>query len=411
MTGARTTTFLFTDLVGSTDILDRVGDDAAASLQRVHFGLLRDVVNKYGGHEVKNLGDGLMVTFASALEGVAAAVSAQVAIAAYNHTGNGPRLQVRIGLHTGEPIHGDDDYFGSAVVIASRLCDCAAPEQIIASSLVRNLVGRRGGFPFVSLGNLTLKGFAEPVEAFSIDWLSAPEEPLASQTALAQGSPEVNGSKTRVLVVEDEALWADLLSQRLAEERGIEVVGVAKDGETAVRMADVLHADVVVMDIELGAGLDGIEAALQIKEVRPATGIVLLSAHVDRRYVTSLPLVEKPGWSYLTKQGTQDVASVVRAIEASLTALPMVDAAVLEGLRPRPRSKLARLTKREWEVLELVTQAFNNAAIAERLVVTERAVEAHINAIYDKLDVSGEPGMNARVQAVLIYLEESGSQE
>ena len=107
---------------------------------------------------------------------------------------------------------------------------------------------------------------------------------------------------TRVLIVDDEALFNELLSRTLSADPGLEVVGVATDGVSAVRLAGELGPDAVVMDIGLPGELDGIEATLQIKSARPQTGIVILSAHKDRRYVTSLPLEENPGWSYLLEQ-------------------------------------------------------------------------------------------------------------
>src|SRR5688572_22283540 len=132
-TTAATTTFLFTDLTGSTQILDRLGDEAAQSLWRTHFNLLRQAVTTYGGREVKSLGDGLMVTFPSAVSAVAAAVAMQQSTNRHNRQESHPPLRVRVGLHAGEPIQTDDDYFGSSVVIARRLCDVAESDSIYVS--------------------------------------------------------------------------------------------------------------------------------------------------------------------------------------------------------------------------------------------------------------------------------------
>src|SRR5438132_8741537 len=93
---------------------------------------------------------------------------------------------------------------------------------------------------------------------------------------------------TRVLIVEDEKLWADMLSRTLAAETGIEVIGSTADGESAIKLAQDLNANAVVMDIGLAGEMDGIEAAIQIKNARPAMGIVILSAHSDRQYATDL---------------------------------------------------------------------------------------------------------------------------
>jgi DNA-binding NarL/FixJ family response regulator len=212
---------------------------------------------------------------------------------------------------------------------------------------------------------------------------------------------------TRVLIVDDEALFSELLRRTLSTEPGLEVVGVAKDGATALRLAREQTPDAVLMDIELPGAMDGIEAALQIKQERPQTGIVILSNHKDRRYLTSLPLEESPGWSYLLKQTAPDLATVVRAIEGSISGMVVLDPAVVLSLRPRQGSALARLTPRQREVLELIAQGYSNGAIAERLTLTERSVETYIHAIYQHLQLSSEQEIHARVKATLLYLQDS----
>jgi len=214
---------------------------------------------------------------------------------------------------------------------------------------------------------------------------------------------------TRVLVVDDEELFLELLSRTLSTEPAVEVVGTAKDGNTAVRLAREVTPDVVLMDIDLRSEPDGIEAALRIKEERPETGIVILSAHSDRRYVTSLPLEESQGWAYLLKQTVPDMAAIVRAIEGSKAGMVVLDPAVVANLKPRQQSVVARLTPRHQEVLELLAQGYNNAAIAQRLALSERSVETYINVIYQALHLTNEPDIHARVKATLIYLENSAN--
>lgn len=211
----------------------------------------------------------------------------------------------------------------------------------------------------------------------------------------------------RVLIVEDEVLFGELLRRTLSGEPGLDVVGLVQDGATALQLARELKPDAVIMDIELAGEMDGIEAARQIKRESPQTGIVILSSHNDRRYVTSLPLTESAGWSYLLKQTVTDVGAVVRAILGSIDGLVVLDPAVVSVLRPRAGSPLARLTARQREVLELMAQGYNNATIAQRLVLTEKSVETYINTIYGELGLSGERGHHARVRATLIYLEAS----
>ncbi len=122
----------------------------------------------------------------------------------------------------------------------------------------------------------------------------------------------------KILIVEDEPLFREMLRHTLDAEPGLDVVGVATDGESAVAMAAEKNPDAVIMDIELPGEMDGIDAALKIKERRLDTGIVILSVHKDRRYVSSLPLSETHGWAYLLKQNVPDMASVLRAIQGSV---------------------------------------------------------------------------------------------
>ena len=211
----------------------------------------------------------------------------------------------------------------------------------------------------------------------------------------------------RVVIVEDEPLFRELLHHTLSAEPGLEVVGVAEEGEMAIRLAKEARPDVVLMDIELPGELDGIEAALQIKKESPQTGIVILSAHGDRRYVTSLPLGDSQGWAYLLKQTVPDLATVVRAIQGTKAGMIVLDPAVVASLRPRQGSAVARLTPRQQEVLELLAQGYSNAAIAKQLTLSGKSVETYINAIYQELHLSKEPDIHARVKATLCYLESS----
>ncbi|MCA1846434.1 MAG: adenylate/guanylate cyclase domain-containing protein, partial [Actinobacteria bacterium] len=119
---------------------------------------------------VKNLGDGLMVVFSSAVEAVGAAVGMQRAVDEHNRGGAGPVFQVRIGIHAGEPVEVEGDYFGTPVILAKRLCDAAGPSQILASEVVTGLVGSRGRHAFRSLVPIRLKGLGEPVSLAEVDW-------------------------------------------------------------------------------------------------------------------------------------------------------------------------------------------------------------------------------------------------
>ncbi|MBV8387159.1 MAG: AAA family ATPase, partial [Acidimicrobiia bacterium] len=178
-TGGAVVTLLFTDIVGSTELLAQLGDDAYERVRRKHFRLLGDAVRASGGAEVKNLGDGLMAAFSSAVDAVGCAAAIQRAVARQRLGAGDGGIEIRVGLHVGEPIRDEEDYFGRSVVLAKRLCDLAGPGQVFTSSLVRDLVGSRSTAPFTPLGPKTLKGFAEPFEVFEVEWRSDPSSASA----------------------------------------------------------------------------------------------------------------------------------------------------------------------------------------------------------------------------------------
>ena len=222
MTGpAGVVTFLFTDLVGSTALIDRLGDDAADDVRRGHFELLRRAVAESGGQEVKNLGDGLMVSFVSPVAALSCATAMQRAV-------SDSGLELRVGLHAGEPTLEGDDYFGTPVVVAKRLCDLARGGQIVASELLAGFVGTRGGFRFRPLGKLALKGLSDPVAAVEVDFGSASADGPSNTSA--RQLPRVRGPRPRGpgLVGRGEelaSLEAELAAAAAGELRCVLVTG------------------------------------------------------------------------------------------------------------------------------------------------------------------------------------------
>lgn len=165
-------TVLFTDIVGSTELIDREGETAAHEIRQRHFALLHEVAEKHGGRVVKNLGDGLMVVFAKATKAIDCASDMQRRVSS-----DDDQLELRVGLHAGELLRDGNDFFGSTVIIARRLCDSAEPGQTIVSSETRVLADRAKDESFVPLGELALKGLVAPVAAESLIW-SRPTESL-----------------------------------------------------------------------------------------------------------------------------------------------------------------------------------------------------------------------------------------
>ena len=165
-----TASVLFTDLVGSTELRARLGEDAADALQRAHDALLAAAVEASGGRVVKNLGDGIMATFTSAADAVGAAVAMQHAAWEHRRTRPTEQVELRVGISVGDVSFEGDDCFGTPVVEASRLCAAALGGQIIAADLVRAMARGRGGHRFEPLGDLELKGLPEPLAAAQVLW-------------------------------------------------------------------------------------------------------------------------------------------------------------------------------------------------------------------------------------------------
>lgn len=163
-------TILFTDIVGSTALTQRIGDDATMNLLGAHDTIVRNALAASGGREVKHTGDGIMASFVSAAAAVRSASQIQREVARYGKERGGPPLEVRIGAAAGEPIERHNDLFGSTVQLAARLCAHADPAQILVSSAVAELcIGK--GLPFQGLGEVSLRGFDSPVRVHAVVWL------------------------------------------------------------------------------------------------------------------------------------------------------------------------------------------------------------------------------------------------
>ena len=250
---------LFTDVVGSTELSQRLSSEAADEVRRGHFSILRQAMAEAGGTEVKNLGDGLMVVFGSASAALACAVAMQQGVERDNrdreHT-----VGLRVGLSGGEVSREDDDYFGDPVVEAARLCATCESGQILAADIVRAMAGRRSRHQCRSLGDLTLKGLPDPIETVEVLW-----EPLEGPTDSDKGT-----------VVP--------LPGRLAVRPGVGVVG--RDAEmqlmtdAAKRVAGGEGREVLLISGEAGMG----KTTLVAEAARTAfdNGACVLFGHCER---------------------------------------------------------------------------------------------------------------------------------
>jgi DNA-binding SARP family transcriptional activator len=213
-------TFLFTDLVGSTALLEELVEEGAEEARQAHFSLLRDAVAAHDGSEVKSLGDGLMVAFESPLAALRCAVEIQKIAAGTQSRGEKP-LAVRVGLHAGQPMRDEGDFHGTPVVVAKRLCDRAEGGQVLASVLIADLIGsRRAEFGFRHLGPLPLKGLAVPVAACAVTPRTSAETAPSATTSAPGRLPQPLGRKERLPLVGRESEFSRLDQMWAATREG-----------------------------------------------------------------------------------------------------------------------------------------------------------------------------------------------
>ena len=209
----------------------------------------------------------------------------------------------------------------------------------------------------------------------------------------------------RVLVVEADSLFRDLLRTVLGVEPRLHLVGATGDAAEALALAAAQAPDVALVGLASDSEQDALAVAQAISASRANARIVFLGESPDRRTLAALPAFRAAGWSYLLRQSVGDVATLVRAIDGAAMGLVVLDPLVVESLGRRD-TRLSALTKRQLEVLSLMAKGYNNAAIAKSLVLEEKSVENHINAIFGQLNLR-DNSAHPRVKAVLLYLQET----
>ena len=214
----------------------------------------------------------------------------------------------------------------------------------------------------------------------------------------------------RVLVAEDNALLRQGLERLLERAPDVDLIGSAVDLPSLERQLAADPPDVLVTDIRMPpTGTDeGIRVAARLRDEHPEIGVVVLSQYAEPAYALALLGEGSAGRAYLLKERVGDVEELVRAIREVAAGRSVIDPAVVEALvaARRKRSPLEFLTTREVEVLAQMATGRTNAAIANELELSERAVEKHTNSIFSKLGLTEEPDVNRRVAAVLLYFAE-----
>jgi DNA-binding NarL/FixJ family response regulator len=214
----------------------------------------------------------------------------------------------------------------------------------------------------------------------------------------------------RVVIAEDSTLLREGLTRLLAEA-GHEVLAAAGEAEEFLRQVDKHQPDVVVVDVRMPPTFtdEGLRAALVVRSTWPAIGVLVLSQYVEERYATELLSGRPQGVGYLLKDRVADLTEFLDALDRVGAQGSALDPEVVGQLLARSRHPLAALTPREQDVLARMAEGRSNAAIAAELVVSEGAVEKHINSIFGKLGLAPADRDHRRVLAVLRYLGADGS--
>jgi DNA-binding NarL/FixJ family response regulator len=217
----------------------------------------------------------------------------------------------------------------------------------------------------------------------------------------------------RVVFAEDNFLVREGTARLLESAEEVDLVATVGDRDALLAAVEEHAPDAVLTDIRMPPTntREGIDAARQIRAEHPDVGVVVLSQYAEEEYAYDLLRDGAAGLGYLLKERVADVTELVRALNEVSKGGSVLDPKVVENLVARKdrleKSPLAQLTEREREVLEQMAQGKNNAAIAQALFLTERAIEKHINSLFHKLNLTDEANVHRRVMAVLAFLRES----
>jgi DNA-binding NarL/FixJ family response regulator len=218
---------------------------------------------------------------------------------------------------------------------------------------------------------------------------------------------------TTVVIAEDDLLVREGILRLLGGAADVEVLAACDDQDSLLAAVARFAPDVVVTDIRMPPGFsdEGLAVARRLRHEQPGIGVVVLSAHVDPAYALALLEEGSRGRAYLLKERVARPAELVGAIHEVAAGGSVIDPSVVEALvedRVRARrSPLAALTPRELEILGEIARGRSNAAIADALVLTKRAVEKHVNAIFAKLGLRPQDEeVDRRVRAALLFLAE-----
>jgi len=216
-----------------------------------------------------------------------------------------------------------------------------------------------------------------------------------------------------VVIAEDNLLVRDSVHRALSIDADVTVVGVAEDYDSTVELIEQHHPTLLFTDVRMPPTStdEGIRLARWMKTAHPDVGVIVLSQYADPRYATGLLDGGTASRGYLLKERVSHFDQLSDAVHQVAAGGTVLDPLVVEALLAQPSSAaaLSRLTPREREVLAELATGLSNRTVARRLVLTQRAVEKHINSIFAKLDLTVDDSVDRRVKAVLMFLDDNCS--
>lgn len=218
-----------------------------------------------------------------------------------------------------------------------------------------------------------------------------------------------------IVIAEDSLLMRDSVSGALSTAPDVTVVGVGEDYDSAVELVQKHRPTILITDVRMPPTStdEGIRLAQWMRTAHPEVGVIVLSNYAEPSYAAGLLEGGTAGRGYLLKERISHFDELAEAVHQVASGGTVLDPLVVEALLAQPRSApaLSRLTPRERDVLSELATGFSNRTIAQRLVLSQRAVEKHINSIFAKLELTVNDAVDRRVKAVLLFLGNTGPAE
>lgn len=214
--------------------------------------------------------------------------------------------------------------------------------------------------------------------------------------------------KLKVVIVEDEPLFCELLQMALSGTGQFDVIDAYDEAEGALEPIIDAKPDVAIVDISLKGDMNGVFLGIELRRRLPDMGIVLLSNHRLTSILHTLPPHNLNGWGYLLKGTVQNVETLIRTMRMAAGGMLVLDPEIVATQKPKKYGTLANLTPRQYQTLQLMAQGYTNQGIAERLAVSVKSVENHTNQVYSELGIDRtDRRVQPRVQAVLQFLKQT----